>query len=180
MADTLVDYSDLDSSAMCTTEQYRANLYYQIRDSSLLDNLSINELERIIDLHDRPVVPKFISGEMNPLDLQNLPNDIQWLIWKVFYSNNVIGELHDRQDFIWRNPSENLKNLCKDKGCIQQRYHELEEMIEDHNMWAWKDCTEDKCLNCKAFGFPCANLAWHGFQNYFIEGLWEPNFVVVE
>jgi hypothetical protein len=179
MATTLVDYSDLDST-MCSTEQYRDNLYYQIHDPSLSDNLSINELERIIDLRDRPVVPKFIPGEMNPLDLQNLPNDIQWFIWKIFYTKNVIEELHARQDFIWRNPSENLKNLCKDKGCIQQGYHCLEEMIEDHNMWAWDHCQEIKCENCKHQGFPCANLAWYGFQNDFIEGLWEPNFVVGE
>lgn len=45
---TLVDYSDLDHIPI-TDAQYRANLYNQIRDPSLPDDLTIPELERIVD-----------------------------------------------------------------------------------------------------------------------------------
>lgn len=44
----LMDYSDLEFTPI-SPDQYRANLYYQIRDPSLPDNLSTKELEYIID-----------------------------------------------------------------------------------------------------------------------------------
>ena len=45
---TLVDYSDLDHLPI-TDAQYRANLYNQIRDPSIPDDLTTLELERIVD-----------------------------------------------------------------------------------------------------------------------------------
>ena len=45
---TLVDYSDLNHTPI-TDDQYRANLYNQIRDPSLPDDLTTPELERIVD-----------------------------------------------------------------------------------------------------------------------------------
>ena len=45
---TLVDYSDLDHIPI-TDAQYRANLYNQIRDPFISDDLTITELERIVD-----------------------------------------------------------------------------------------------------------------------------------
>ena len=44
----VMDYSDLEFTPI-SQEQYRANLYYQIHDSSLPENLSVKELEYIID-----------------------------------------------------------------------------------------------------------------------------------
>ena len=85
-------------------------------------------------------------------------------------------ELLTTGDFIWENPSDELKQLCQDTGCIQQGHHGLEDMIEDHNMWAFKNCCESKCSNCKIYGFPCGNLAMHGFQNAKIMEIWEPNW----
>lgn len=45
---TIVDYNDLDHIPI-TDDQYRANLYNQIRDPSLPDGLTTIELERIVD-----------------------------------------------------------------------------------------------------------------------------------
>ncbi|MDA9847153.1 hypothetical protein N9C10_04415 [Flavobacteriaceae bacterium] len=78
---------------------------------------------------------------------------------------------------IWDDPSDRIIELCKDVGTIQQGHHELEELIEDHNMWAWKLCTSIHCLNCKFHKFPCKNLSALGFNNPKLWGLWEPNFV---
>jgi len=171
----LVDYSDLDFQP-CSDDQYRANLYYQIKDPTLPCDLSISELEHILDLRNRPFIPKLNKGEMDIQTLLNLPDDIQWLIWKIYFSKNVLKELQVEYDFVWRNPSDNLIDLCKDVGCIQQGHHELEEMIEDHNMWAYDHCCEIKCDNCIIYGFPCANLAHYGFENMRLDGLWQPNF----
>lgn len=171
---TLVDYSDLDFSPVFT-DQYRANLYYQIRNPDLPEDLSIEELESIID--GRPRLPSKMKGVIKPTDLEPLPDDIQWLIWRTYFSTFVNKDIISSQKFHWSNPSQKLITLCRDEGCIQQGHSELEDMIEDENMWAWQSCTEGICLNCKHEGFPCTNLAWYGFQNDFIEGLWQPNFV---
>ncbi len=48
MSTTITDYSDLEFIPI-SPEQYRANLYYQIRDPTLSEKLSTKELEYIID-----------------------------------------------------------------------------------------------------------------------------------
>lgn len=179
MATSLVSYADIDFAPV-SEEQYRANLYYQIHDNSLPDNLSIRELEYILDEQNNqlpPSLPKILKGTLNPVELLNLPGDIQWLIWKTYNSTFVMKELVSSQKFLWENPSQQLKNLCQDIGCIQQGHHCLEEMIEDHNMDAWNHCVEEHCMNCQHFGFPCSNLATYAFQNPSIAELWHPNFV---
>lgn len=109
-------------------------------------------------------------------DMEALPNDIQWFIWKTFYTKFVVPKIVCDREFLWENPSDNLMDLCKDKGCIQQGHHELCEMIEDHNLWVYYDCTVNKCANCQAYGFPCDNLALYGFENGRIAGQWHANF----
>ena len=179
---TLVDYSDLDFSPI-SVDQYRANLFNQIRIPGLPDDLTVEELEEILDdpwPHRRVKLPSSnrevwgsVIEKMNAV----LPDDLLWVIWKTYNSSFVMKELISSQKFLWENPSARLKALSKDKGCIQQGHSGLEDMIEDENMWVWKDCTEGACQNCEHHGFPCANLAWYGFGSDFIEGLWEPNFV---
>jgi hypothetical protein len=180
---TLVDYSDLDFYPI-TIDQYRANLFNQIRVPGLPDNLTVEELEAILDEpwpSQRPQLPppppsawRNIVQEMNVV----LPEDLLWVIWKTYSSSFVMKEIVSSQKFVWENPSARLISLCKDKGCIQQDHSGLEDMIEDENMWALKDCQEIQCANCKTHGFPCGNLAWYGFRNDFLTELWEPNFVV--
>ena len=106
-----------------------------------------------------------------------LPDDIQWYIWKIYRSNHVMSELFNNFEFVWHNPSDRLKSLVScDHGAIQHGYHELADMIEDHNMWAYNSCVNDKCMNCQAYGFPCTNLAAYGFQNMELDCLFHANF----
>jgi len=98
--------------------------------------------------------------------MQDLPEGCQYLIWKSYNSRYVLDELVSNADFVWRNPSLRLVTLCKnDKGVIQLGHSELEDMIDDDRMWAWHACTNSSCSNCKFYGFPCLNLAHHGFRN---------------
>lgn len=105
-----------------------------------------------------------------------IPEDIYIIIYKKLFSQTVLIELIDSYDFIWRNPSNSLIDLCDDIGTIQQGYHELEDMIIDENMWAYKSCIENQCENCSTYGFPCSNLAYYGFNNIKLECLWSANF----
>ena len=109
--------------------------------------------------------------------MDTLPNDVQWFIWKTYYSKCVLNSICSSVDFVWRNPSDRLIELCKDIGTIQQGYTEIQEMIEDHNMCCWYDCIHSKCQNCEDYGFPCTNLAMLGFNNNRLDCLWKPNFV---
>ncbi len=106
-----------------------------------------------------------------------LPDDIQWYIWKLYYSNNVVKQISENK-FIWDDPSNDLVNMCKDNGAIQQGHHELHDMIYDENMVYYTHCVNGKCVNCISYGFPCLNLSVYGFENTRLAGLWNPNFDV--
>ena len=108
--------------------------------------------------------------------MEVLPDDIQWLVWRTFFTRFVVDEIARTYTFAWKDPSDTLVELCKDPGVIQQGHHELEDMIEDEDMWAWNTCIGDKCKNCVHYGFPCDNLAHFGFRNENIEMIWQPNF----
>ena len=117
-------------------------------------------------------------SSISPREIQVLPDGVQYLIWKAYNSTFVMKELISSQKFTWENPSDVLISLCNDVGTIQQGHHDLEDMIEDHNMWCFRDCIDTKCANCVHYGFPCSNLAWHGFHNPKIADLWKPNFQI--
>jgi hypothetical protein len=168
MACALVDNSDLDFQPI-SAEQYRSNLYNQLRDPTLPDDLSTWELESLIDGHSKPISKA----------IRVLPDDMQWLIYKTYWSTHVMRDLVATHEFRWYMPSDRLIELCTvDPGTIQQGHSELEDMIEDHNMWAWNFCVGGHCGNCAHHGFPCTNLATYGFNNIAICELWQPNFTV--
>ena len=108
--------------------------------------------------------------------LRDLPEDIQWYTWRIFFKHHIVPELYGKYQHIWECPSDRLLDLCRDKGCIQQGSSELEDLIEDENMWAWNICVNGKCENCSHYGFPCHNLAQHGFQIPRLGCQWEANF----
>ena len=109
---------------------------------------------------------------------RNLPEELEIYINKKYFSSFVFPSLIKNHNSVWNDdPSDRIIELCKDTGTIQQGHHELEELIEDHNMWAWEICTSVHCLNCKFHKFPCKNLSVFGFNNEKLWGLWEPNFV---
>jgi len=107
----------------------------------------------------------------------NLPEDVQWVINKKYFTSFVVPAIIKQHYSVWEDPSDRIILLCKDIGIIQQGHNELEELIEDHNMWAWNICMSIHCLNCKFHKFPCKNLSSFGFNNSKLWGLWEPNFV---
>ncbi len=110
--------------------------------------------------------------------MEVFPENFQWMVWRAFFSKFVLRELIRQLDFIWENPSDQLLRLCSgDAGAIQQGHHELAEMIEDEHMWMYNLCVGGKCLNCEDYGFPCTNLAWHGFRNMHLDCLWKANWV---
>lgn len=171
---TLVDYSDIVGPHTPQTldgEQYRANLYRQLDDPTLPLNLSIWELRRLIDYPQ--------TGNISVHLAAVLPDDLQWLIYRTYFSSKVVPALERTYQFRWENPSDRLKNLvCDEVGAIQQGHSGLEDMIEDENLQYLTLCTDIKCDNCIYYGFPCTNLAVYGFNNYRMDCLFKyPNFV---
>lgn len=108
--------------------------------------------------------------------MYSLPDDIQWYIWKMLYSQTVVRDIVSKHKNVWEDPSDRLLKLCKDPGCILHGSHELRDLIEDENMWCWHACMDSKCGNCVTYGFPCDNLAYYGFQIPQLARQWEANF----
>jgi len=176
---TLVDYSDLYehepvgplTPLNLDGEQYRSNLYLQLDDPTLPDNLSIWELHRLIDYPQ--------TGSISVHLRAVLPDDLQWLINRTYFRSKVVHALDRTYQFRWENPSNRLISLvCDEVGAIQQGHSGLEDMINDENLKYLKMCIDIKCDNCVVHGFPCSNLAVYGFGNFNLDCLFKhPNFV---
>jgi len=109
--------------------------------------------------------------------MDNLPEHVQWYIYKTLHTHTVLDELVRTSDFVWRNPSDRLKELTTpDPGSLQVGFNDLPDMIEDNHFWAYNLCVRNQCENCQHYGFPCANLADFGFQNPHLEHLWHIEF----
>jgi len=105
-----------------------------------------------------------------------LPEDVQWYIWKIYRKNHVMNELINKFKFVWYEPSDRLKELVScDQGAIQHGHHELADMIEDEDMWAYDSCVYGRCENCAHYGFPCTNLAVYAFRNLKLDCLFHVN-----
>jgi len=111
------------------------------------------------------------------LRMLELPEDVQWYIWRIYVKEHLARDLINSYEFIWHEPSDRLKTLmASDKGALQHGSHELSDMIDDENMWAYHTCVREKCENCTHYGFPCMNLAHYGFQNEKLAGMFQANF----
>ena len=108
--------------------------------------------------------------------MESLPDDIQWYIWRMVYSQTVVNDVITKHKMVWEDPSDRLLELCKDHGCIEHGHNELSDLIEDENMWCWDVCVNNKCLNCSTHGFPCTNLAYYGFNIPKLDCQWQANF----
>jgi len=117
------------------------------------------------------------SSDHRVLDMSSLPEDVQWYIWRIYVKEHLARDLINSYEFIWHEPSDRLKSLmAPDKGAIQHGAHELTDMIEDEDMWVYRNCVGEKCENCSHYGFPCLNLAYYGFRNEKIAGMFQANF----
>ena len=110
--------------------------------------------------------------------MYSLPDDIQWYIWKMLYSQTVVNDIVSKHESVWDDPSDRLLDLCKDPGCMTMSYakDELRDLIEDENMWCWHACVDSDCANCRSYGFPCDNLAMYGFQDMKLARQWKAPF----
>lgn len=108
--------------------------------------------------------------------MESLPEDIQWYIWRMVFSQTVINDVVTKHKIVWEDPSDRLLELCKDPGCIEHGHNELSDLIEDENMWVWNLCVSEKCDNCIAHGFPCKNLSYYGFNIPKLGCQWQANF----
>ncbi len=106
-----------------------------------------------------------------------LPEDVQWYIWRTYVKTHLAHDLINTYEFIWHEPSDRLKTLVGcDKGALQHGAHELTDMIDDEDMWAYNICVGEKCANCSHYGFPCLNLSHYGFRNDKLAGVFQVNF----
>lgn len=117
-----------------------------------------------------------VSGSLMVRKMETLPDDIQWYIWRMVYTQSVVPDIITKYKIVWEDPSDRLLELCKDRGCIAHGHNELSDLIEDENMWSWNLCVNSKCPNCTYNGFPCPNLTHYGFKIPKLDRQWDANF----
>ena len=96
---------------------------------------------------------------------------------KIYNTHNVLDELMSRTGFTWYKPSQRLMSLVScDLGALQHNHTDLDQMIEDHNMWVYHECVQLRCMDCAEYGFPCHYLAERGFEKPHLAHTWQANF----
>ena len=98
-----------------------------------------------------------------------LPEEIERIIWKMYYSSEVILKINSKS-FIWKNPSQELLDKTNELGCYQKKYSDMEKYIfckQEHSdlRQAITNCFIKDCGNCNAYGFPCSNATIYGNLN---------------
>ena len=104
----------------------------------------------------------------------SLPEEIERIIWKIYYSKEVLSNIKNTQ-FIWKTPSVNLLNKTNDIGCYQHKYSDMEKyMYSDKGIKeAVLICSYKNCGNCRFYNFPCRNLAHYSNLSNKLEGKWK-------
>ena len=109
----------------------------------------------------------------------NLPKEIERIIWKFYFSENVVKEVKSINS-IWVSPSDKLISMCKDKGCAQIAHTDLERVLfmnqTPHTDIVHQECLENKCGNCIYHGFPCMNAAFYGGFDDTLTQIWDTEF----
>lgn len=89
-----------------------------------------------------------------------IPIELERLIWEKYFSEYVIDEFYKKCINIWENPSKQLISKTEDIGCFQNKYSELEYMLEDHKFIKFKGpcdfCKSEKhwpCIFCNDYYF---------------------------
>ena len=106
----------------------------------------------------------------------NLPEEIERIIWRFYYSKNVMMEV-EKSKSVWCSPSDRLINMCMDKGCAQITHTDLERVLfmnqTPHTDVVHRECLENLCGNCVYHGFPCMNASFYGGFDDRLTQIWD-------
>lgn len=109
----------------------------------------------------------------------NLPEELERIIWKFYFTNNVVKRVNQLKS-IWTRPSDHLITLCNEIGTIQHKYTDLEKIIFANNNQLLDlvidGCFKELCSNCVYHGFPCMNAWFYGGFNDKLCSAWSMDF----
>ena len=87
-----------------------------------------------------------------------LNEDVLGRIYSMYFGVHVLDQLVAEFPNIWYKPSQRLRDLMsKDTGAFQLGATDLEDYIEDHDMFDYIHIHHEGCLNCQEYCFPCDN-----------------------
>jgi hypothetical protein len=94
-----------------------------------------------------------------------LPEEIERIIWKFYFTGNVVKEVK-KINSIWVSPSDEIINMCSDKGCAQITHTDMDRVLfmnpTPHTDVVHQECFKNICANCVYHGFPCMNASFYG------------------
>ena len=96
-------------------------------------------------------------------ETKNLPIEIEHLIYKFYFSNNVLTKIKNNGYVVFHNMTDKLKDIiCKDTFVIDYKYYKDE---------IFNNIEKDECVSCHRVGFPCFSCASHIQTNICIDGV---------
>ena len=107
--------------------------------------------------------------------LSIMPEEIESMIWKVYFQENVLSEInHIIPAKKWEKPSKQLCSLCDDVGCLQQGIDvdTTMDILFDEDTDNYCKSNDCKCTNCISFGWPCLNHSVYSSKTIGISVMW--------
>jgi hypothetical protein len=105
-----------------------------------------------------------------------LHDDIQYVIWKMYFKLHVCGEIKNSYKSLWYNKTPSLRLIeltSEDPGIYQHGNNELCEFVEDHEISAFNDIHKSGCMNCEYYNFPCRNCHEYLFGKQIPREVWK-------
>lgn len=94
-------------------------------------------------------------------ETKNLPIEIEHLIYKFYFSNNVLTKIKNDGYVVFYNMTDKLKNMiCNDHFIIDYKHYKDE---------IFNNIEKDECISCHRVGFPCVGCACHLKTNVTID-----------
>ena len=110
---------------------------------------------------------------------QNLPEEIERIIWKFYFTRNIVVNIKKVKS-VWCRPSDELVSKCQEIGTIQHGHADLERVIQSTKSEYFDvlhtTCLDNLCLNCVHHGFPCLNAWYHGGFDTKLCSVWTMDF----
>ena len=93
---------------------------------------------------------------------QMLPIEIEYMIYKIYFSKYVLNEIEWRES-IWEEPSQELCVITRDKGRIQPKHTDFERLFEE---FLPHSCYMVSILDIqmRELLVPCEDCRWEKFR----------------
>ena len=92
--------------------------------------------------------------------IRDIDDLIYYELHKIYTKEICAKICNMKKTKLWENPSLILKSIVRDKGCFQHNYNDIVYEMNIKEKEEYDMYLEDRCANCKYYGFPCRNCCY--------------------